>query len=107
MAQTYVTYGVDVALSAFRPPGEWKGCWKSLDTFNPLVVVLLPSLDVMLTRDETRVGRMRVGEETIHRAMGYDWASWADSGAALIDNSQLSVDEVVAEVERLYLARWG
>jgi adenylylsulfate kinase-like enzyme len=36
MAATYVAWGVDVAVSAFRPPGHWKGRWEQLDTLAPL-----------------------------------------------------------------------
>src|SRR6478672_4309569 len=37
MATTFVSDGVDFALSAFRPPGEWKGCWSTLDQLAPLI----------------------------------------------------------------------
>ncbi|HET9224995.1 MAG TPA: hypothetical protein VFO07_20950, partial [Roseiflexaceae bacterium] len=31
IAATYTVWGLDFVLSAFRPPGSWKGCWEQLD----------------------------------------------------------------------------
>jgi chloramphenicol 3-O-phosphotransferase len=106
MAATYIAWGMDFALSAFRPPGSWKGCWEPLDAMNPIFVVLLPSLEVLLERDTGRSGRSHVGEASVRRGFTYDWEAWrSDSRAYVIDNSELSVDQVVALVEAEVLQR--
>jgi chloramphenicol 3-O-phosphotransferase len=100
IAATYSAWGIDFALSAFRPPGRWQGCWERLDTVEPLIVVLLPALDVLLARDAERTGRSHVGEASVRRGWAYDWQAWrADSRACVIDNSALSVEQTVALVE--------
>jgi chloramphenicol 3-O-phosphotransferase len=100
MAATYTAWGFDFAVSAFRPPGSWRGCWEQLDAMNPLIVVLLPALEVLLARDAQRTGRSHVGEGSVRRGLLYDWEAWrADARACVIDNSALSVEQVVACVE--------
>ena len=100
MVDTYATWGVDVALAAFRPPGNWRGCWAGLDAMRPVVVVLLPSLDVCLARDSLREGRMRGGEETVRRSYRFDWATWGDHpDVVLLDTSSMEVEQVIARVE--------
>jgi chloramphenicol 3-O-phosphotransferase len=106
MAATYAAWGFDCALSAFRPPGSWKGCWEQLDTLNPLFIVLLPALEVLLARDVGRTDRSHVGEASVRRGLGYDWEAWrVDARAYVIDNSQLSVEQTVALVEAEVLRR--
>jgi chloramphenicol 3-O-phosphotransferase len=100
MAATYIAWGFDFALSAFRPPGRWKGCWEQLDAMDPLIVVLLPAVDVLLARDAQRTGRSHVGEASVRRGLAYDWEEWrADHRAYVIDNSELSVAQVIGLVE--------
>lgn len=100
MAATYRTWGFDFALSAFRPPGQWNGCWSQLDAMNPIIIVLLPTLEVLLARDANRTGRSQVGEEGVRRNFGYDWDAWRlDSRAYVIDNSDLNVQQVIDYVE--------
>jgi hypothetical protein len=106
LAATYVAWGLDFALSAFRPPGSWKGCWEQLDALNPLFVVLLPALEVLLARDAGRSGRSHVGEASVRRGLTYNWEAWRSDGRAyVIDNSELSVDQVVDLVEAELLRR--
>jgi hypothetical protein len=100
MAATYTAWGFDFAVSAFRPPGSWQGCWEQLDIMEPLIVVLLPALDVLLARDAERSGRAHVGEASVRRGLAYAWEAWrADARAYVIDNSNMSVEQVVALVE--------
>jgi chloramphenicol 3-O-phosphotransferase len=102
MAQTYIADGVDFSLSAFRPPGEWKGCWSRLDALDPLIVVLLPPMDVALERDDTRTGRAHTGRASIERAYSYNWDRWRnDPRAHVLDNSTMSVEDVAGQVEQL------
>src|SRR5215211_6859590 len=67
MAETYTVWGFDFALSAFRPPGNWKRCWERLDAQNPIIIVLLPALEILLSRDARRTGRSWVGEASVRR----------------------------------------
>ncbi len=99
--------GFDFAVSAFRPPGSWQGCWEQLDTMNPLIVVLLPALEVLLARDAERSGRSHcwrgrrsAGPEL---CLGSIWR--ADPRALMIDNSDLSVEQVAALVETELMRR--
>jgi chloramphenicol 3-O-phosphotransferase len=106
MAATYTAWGVDFALSAFRPPGSWQGCWERLDAMDPIIIVLLPSLEVFLARDANRVGRSHVGEKGVRRNFAYHWDAWrTDARAYVIDNSNLSVEQAVALVEAEVLQR--
>jgi len=106
IAETYTAWGFDFALSAFRPPGAWKGCWERLDTMNPIIVVLLPKPEVLLSRDAERTGRQHVGEASVRRGLGYDWDAWrSDARACVIDNSELSVEQAVTLVEAEVLRR--
>ena len=106
MAETYVADGVDFALSTFRPPGEWKGCWRRLDALEPVTIVLVPPIEVALAHDEERTGRARTGEGSIQRAYQYPWEAWRGQPRThLIDNRDLGVDEVVRLVEELVTRR--
>ena len=106
IATTYIDAGVDFSLSAFRPPGQWQGCWARLDQMQLLVIVLCPPVEVALARDATRVGRAHTGEASIRRAYSYAWHEWRSSdNARLVDNSEMSVPEVVALVESLTAER--
>ena len=101
MAATYTAWGFDFAVSAFRPPGSWQGCWERLDAMNLLIVVLLPRLEVLLARDAQRTGRTHVGEESLRRGLAYPWETWrADARAYILDNSELSVEQAVNLVEQ-------
>ena len=103
MAETFVADGVDFALSTFRPPGEWKGCWRRLDALDPLTIVLVPPIDVALAHDEQRTGRARTGEASIRRAYGYPWEAWRRAPRThVIDNADLTVADVVRLVEGLF-----
>ncbi len=100
IAATYIAWGCDIAVSAFRPPGHWNGCWAQLDRMDPLIIVLLPTVETLLARDAQRTGRSHTGEASVRRALGYDWAAWRkEHRAYVIDNSQLSVEHVVVLVE--------
>lgn len=102
IARAYTARGCDLAISAFRPPGEWMGCWAELDAMDPCIVALLPRPEVLFARDGERSGRMKVGEDTIRRSLVYDWAAWqAHPRAVVIDNSDLSVAQTVDRVNEL------
>jgi chloramphenicol 3-O-phosphotransferase len=106
MATTYTSWGFDFAVSAFRPPGHWKRCWEHLDALDPIIIVLLSQLEVLLARDAERAGRSHVGEASVRRGLAYDWDAWrADKRACVLDNSHLTVDQVVTRVEAEVLRR--
>ena len=108
IAATYTAWGCDVAVSAFRPPGHWKRCWEQLDRMQPLIIVLLPSVEALLARDAQRTGRSHTGEASVRRALAYDWEAWrADDRAYVIDNADLSVEQVVTLVEDEVVQRFG
>ena len=105
LAETYVADGVDFALSAFRPPGKWKGCWRRLDALEPVTIVLVPPIEVALAHDEERTGRAHTGEGSIRRAYAYPWDDWRGRPRThVIDNRDLAVDDVVRLVEGLVTA---
>jgi chloramphenicol 3-O-phosphotransferase len=100
MAATYVAWQTDMAVSAFRPPGRWKGCWEQLDALDPLIVVLLAPVEVLIARDAQRSGRQHVGEASVRRGLTYDWDAWHDDPRALvIDSGGLCVADAVVAVE--------
>lgn len=102
MAETFVADGVDFALSAFRPPGEWKGCWRRLDALDPVNIVLVPPIEVALAHDAQRTGRAHTGEASVRRAYAHRWEEWRERPRThVIDNRDLDVDEVVQLVEEL------
>lgn len=74
---------------------------------SPLIIVLLPTLEALITRDAQRTGRAHTGEASIRRALSYDWGLWQqDHRAIILDNSHLSVDDVVARVSEFYTERF-
>jgi len=75
---------------------------------HPIIIVLLPALEVLLARDAARTGRSQVGEASVRRGLIYEWDTWrAEDRAYVIDNSELSVEQVVALVEAEVLRRSG
>jgi hypothetical protein len=67
---------------------------------------LLPALETLLARDMERAGRSHVGEASVRRGFAYGWEAWrADPRAYVIDNSAISVEQVVALVEAEVLRR--
>jgi hypothetical protein len=98
--------GVDCALSgawALDAPPEWQAAWDDLALLEPVVIVLLPSLEVCLSRnasDPARRGEFSVSADHVHGKYAFDWARWADQPrGVVIDNSALSLDETVEAIE--------
>jgi hypothetical protein len=59
-------------------------------------------VEMCMERDAGRTGRAHTGEAPIRRAFSYDWEPWRQHPlAAVIDNSTLTVEETVVQVEAL------
>lgn len=67
-------------------------------------VVLLPGLDRVLTRNAERSGNRRLSDDEVARIHGR-MAGWRTSGLPIIDNSNLSVPETAAALDRAVMSR--
>jgi hypothetical protein len=76
------------------------GGWKRHVGPGLLPVVLLPGLDVVLTRNAERTGNRRLSDEEVARIHGR-MAGWYGSGLPIIDNSQLDVPAAAAALDRV------
>lgn len=85
-------------------PAIGLGGWKRHIGPGMIPVVLLPSLDSVLSRNARRSGNRRLGDEEVARIHGR-MAGWYNSGLPIIDNSHLDVAATAAELDRLILAR--
>ncbi|SEN86705.1 AAA domain-containing protein [Actinacidiphila rubida] len=81
-------------------PAVGLGGWKRHVGPGLLPVVLLPGLDVVLTRNAERTGNRRLSDEEVARIHGR-MAGWYGSGLPIIDNSQLDVASAVAALDRV------
>ncbi|MCG6495170.1 AAA family ATPase [Kitasatospora sp. A2-31] len=85
-------------------PAIGLGGWKRHIGPGMIPVVLLPSLDSVLSRNARRSGTRRLGDEEVARIHGR-MAGWYNSGLPIIDNSHLDVAATAAELDRAILAR--
>ena len=104
MARQYVESGYLCAIDDAVFP-DWPevgyGKWQAaLAPVQPRLFVLLPSLDKVLERNRARSGCSRLKESTVR--MIYDMMiDWRDrSDVVVIDNSDLTIEETVAAVDR-------
>jgi hypothetical protein len=81
-------------------PAVGLGGWKRHVGPGLLPVVLLPGLDVVLTRNAERSGNRRLSDEEVARIHGR-MAGWYVSGLPIIDNSQLDVPAAAAALDRV------
>jgi hypothetical protein len=81
-------------------PAVGLGGWKRHVGPGLLPVVLLPGLDVVLTRNAERTGNRRLSDEEVARIHGR-MAGWYGSGLPIIDNSQLDVPAAAAALDRV------
>ncbi|MFI6349699.1 AAA family ATPase [Streptomyces sp. NPDC050560] len=75
------------------------GGWKRHVGPGLLPVVLLPGLEIVLERNAERHGNRRLTDEEVARIHGR-MAGWYGSGLPIIDNSQLSVPDTAAALDR-------
>ncbi|WTT40506.1 ATP-binding protein [Kitasatospora sp. NBC_00085] len=85
-------------------PAIGLGGWKRHIGPGMIPVVLLPSLDSVLSRNARRSGNRRLSDEEVARIHGR-MAGWYNSGLPIIDNSHLDVAATAAELDRVILAR--
>lgn len=76
------------------------GGWKRHVGPGLLPIVLLPGLDVVLTRNAERTGNRRLSDEEVARIHGR-MAGWYGSGLPIIDNSQLDIAAAAAALDRV------
>jgi AAA domain len=81
-------------------PAVGLGGWKRHVGPGLLPVVLLPGLDIVLTRNAARSGNRRLSDEEVARIHGR-MAGWYGSGLPIIDNSHLDVPEAAAALDRV------
>ncbi|WP_414720638.1 AAA family ATPase [Streptomyces sp.] len=81
-------------------PAVGLGGWKRHVGPGLLPVVLLPGLDVVLTRNAERSGNRRLSDEEVARIHGR-MAGWYGSGLPIIDNSHLDVAAAAAALDRV------
>jgi hypothetical protein len=102
--------GIDCIVSGTRVPDgpadppEWRNLWRDLDLLDPIIIVLLPSVEARLLRarkDPHRRGPYALTEEQIRESSRWAWDSWRDNPrAAILDTSELDQRQVIAEIER-------
>ncbi|WAL70773.1 AAA family ATPase [Kitasatospora sp. YST-16] len=85
-------------------PAIGLGGWKRHIGPGMIPVVLLPGLDRVLTRNAERSGNRRLSDDEVARIHGR-MAGWRTSGLPIIDNSNLSVPETAAALDRAVLSR--
>lgn len=106
LARRYTAAGIDCVLDAFSPVPDFQDWAAGLDGIVLRVAVLLPPLDIVLMRNAQRVGEARLSEQSVRE--NYGWMEgWRRVPTALvIDNSDMSVDEVVRQLGRLLRPVW-
>ena len=100
MLHSYQAAGIACVVDAFSPPADFEK-WAALLAGIPLqVVVLLPDLDVVLTRNANRSADALLSPQSIRE--NYSWMeAWrAVPSARIIDTSQLALEAVVSEIEK-------
>ncbi|BAJ27239.1 hypothetical protein KSE_14110 [Kitasatospora setae KM-6054] len=85
-------------------PAIGLGGWKRHIGPGMIPVVLLPGLDRVLTRNAERSGNRRLSDDEVARIHGR-MAGWRTSGLPIIDNSNLSVPETAAALDRAVMSR--
>jgi hypothetical protein len=86
------------------PNWEPAGLQHLVEVFSPnevKLIALIPSWGVVVERNSARGERYRLPEKML-RTIYDDMSAWRERGDVLvIDNSELSVAETIAEMERL------
>lgn len=103
MARRYAKSGIQLVVDDAVFP-EWEAAgearWRAaLGDLTCSVIVLLPSFEAVCERNRVRVARRRLRRETL-RTIYDDMLPWRDTDAIVIDNTDLSVPETAAAIER-------
>jgi chloramphenicol 3-O-phosphotransferase len=103
MAHRYDEHGVrlvvdDAIFPNWDVAGEepWRAALRDLGY---TLIDLLPSFEAVRERNRLRAGRKRLRNETL-RVIYADMLGWRERGAAVIDNTDLTVQETVDSMER-------
>lgn len=85
--------------------------WDDVDLLDPIILVLLPSVEARLARaraDPRRRGPYLIPEEHIRDSGAWAWNAWrTHPRAAVLDTSTMSQEQVIAELERAVAALAG
>lgn len=114
MAARITAAGIDCVIAGTRvpeghgDPPEWRHMWDDVDLLDPIILVLLPSVEARLARaraDPRRRGPYLIPEEHIRDSAGWAWDAWrAHPRAAVLDTSTMSQEQVIAELEHAVAA---
>jgi hypothetical protein len=108
MAKTVCDAGNDCAIVGAwlpdpQPYPEWEGAWAEAQELSPIVVVLLPALEVALARnsgDRSRRGRFGVPEDYVRESYKYGWERWHEHDRArVLDTSDLTLEQAAEAIE--------
>lgn len=98
MSKIYNKHDVDVVLEVFATPNDFENYKDLLKDLNYKFVVLLPTLESAIIRNNQRKGLPKLKEKDIRQ--NYEWSEgWRNiKEAIIIDNTDLTVEETVDEI---------
>jgi AAA domain len=103
LARRYVGAGfscaIDDAIFPAWPEVGYERWRENLSGVPHVLVVLLPAFEIAAERNGAAQGRRRLRPETL-RMIYDDMLPWCDAGVPVVDNSALSVEETLLEIER-------
>lgn len=100
IARRYLQHGINCLVDLSVSPEDF-GQWEQyLDRLAYKFVVLLPPLEVDLQRNQDRAEPSRLTDEKIRESYD-DVAAWKTAGIPVIDTSKSSIEQIVAELNRL------
>jgi adenylylsulfate kinase-like enzyme len=102
MARAYIDESIRCVIDVYAPPTQTPDVWDHLLT--GLVVIrvhLFPSFEVCRQRNARRKQNARLADEDLQgNYSGYAWCLERASSAHVIDNTELSIHDTVAAVDR-------
>lgn len=98
MSRAYNNNKIDVILEVFATPNDLDSYKELFEGLDYRFIVLLPTLETVLTRNNQREGVEKLKDEVIRQ--NYKWSeAWRDvKGAVVIDNANITTDEVVRKI---------
>jgi adenylylsulfate kinase-like enzyme len=107
MARAYLQETIRCVVDAYAPPTQEPDLWDDqLAGLTVTRVHLFPTFDVCRQRNAQRTGNDRLTDEALHgNYSGYAWCIERAPNAYVIDNTSLSIEETVAELERMVTTR--
>ena len=103
MARAYLQESIRCVIDVYAPPTQELDVWDhQLAGLTVARVHLFPTFDVCRLRNAQRTGIARLSDEALQgNYSGYAWCIERAPTAHVIDNTSLSIDDTVAELERL------